>query len=344
MTRLLVAVCALVAGLAVVPAALAGEASFALRPVTFDPEVPATQSYYIFDSKAGTTIRTELRVTNVGTGTGTALLYAVDATTGRTSGAVYKSGSAKRRDVGRWVVLSTRRITLGPQESRVIPFSVVVPQGAHAGEHVGGIVAQNLALQTGAATQVGKRGGSIRIRLRHLTIVAVDVKLPGRRIENVVVQQVKAGTEAGYPAVEIGLRNAGNVIVKPRLRLRIADRHGKTLLDQRRVLDSLVPQTAIGYPVILSRALRPGDYRADVSLDYGQGVVGHARRALHVQDRSTQTYTSAAPAPVASQGDGNGRTGGLPWLVAAAGLVTGLVGIALALRARRGGTARSRQA
>ena len=344
MTRFLPVLCALVAGLAVVPAALAGEASFALRPVTFDPDVPATQSYYIFDSQRGATIRTEVRVTNVGTVPGTALLYAVDATTGRTSGAVYRSGSAKRRDVGRWIVLSERRIMLGPQESRVIPFSVIVPRGTRAGEHVGGIVAQNLAVQTGAATQVGKRGGSVQIRLRHLTIVAVEVKLPGRRVERVLVQGIKAGTEAGYPAVEVGLRNAGNVMVKPRLRFRIVDRHGTTLLDQRRVLDTLVPQTAIGYPVILSRALRPGDYRADVRLDYGQGIVTHAARALRVQDTRTQTYTSAALAPVASQDGGNGGRGGLPWIVAAAGLLTGLTGIALAIRAHRGGTARSPQA
>jgi hypothetical protein len=342
--RLLLHTCAVTAALMVVPAALAGEPSFALRPVTFNPDVPATQSYYIIDSKPGARIHTELLVTNVGTVTGTAILYAVDATTGRTSGAVYRSGSAKRRDVGGWVVLSAGRITLGPKESRVVPFSVIVPRGARQGEHVGGIVAQNLAVQTGAATPVGKRGSSFQIRLRHLTIVAVEVKLPGRRIERVLVQGVKALTEAGYPAVEIGLRNGGNVIVKPRLRLRITDRGGSTVLDQRRVLDSLVPQTAIGYPVILSRSLRPGDYDVDVRLDYGQGVVAHALRPLRINDTSTKTYTSVA-APVASSDDTNGGSViDLPWILAAAGLATGLTGVGLALRARRGGAAGSPQA
>jgi len=343
-SRLLLGVCGVAAALSVVPAALAGEPSFALRPVTFNPDVPATQSYYIIDSKPGATIHTELLITNVGTVSGTAILYAVDATTGRTSGAVYRSGSAKRRDVGRWVVISERRVTLGPRESRVVPFSVIVPKGARPGEHVGGIVAQNLALQTGAATRVGKRGSSIQIRLRHLTIVAVEVKLPGPRIERVLVQGVKALTEAGYPAVEIGLRNGGNVIVKPRLRLRIIDRKGSTVLDQRRLLDSLVPQTAIGYPVILSRALRPGDYRVDVRLDYGQGIVGHALRRLRVTGTRIQAYTSAA-APVASpDNEGGGGTAGLPWILAAAGFAAGLAGVGLALRARRGGASGSRRA
>jgi hypothetical protein len=343
-TRILLLVGAVAAALTVVPAAFAGEASFALRPVTFNPDLPATQSYYIFDSKPGATIHSELRITNVGNVTGTAILYPVDATTGRTSGAVYRSGSAKRRDVGRWVVLSLRRITLGPQESRVIPFSVVVPRGARQGEHLGGVVAQNLSVQSGAATGVGKRGGSLQIRLRHLTIVAVDVSLPGTRSERVLVQGVKAITEAGYPAVEIGLRNAGNVIVKPRLRLRIVNRRGGTLLDLRRVLDSLVPQTAIGYPVILSRALRPGEYDVDVSLDYGRAVITHAVRPLHVRDTKTQTYTSAA-ARIASSDDGSGGgAGGLPWIIAAAGLAAGLAGVGLALRARRGDAARSPQA
>jgi hypothetical protein len=334
--RLVLFLGVVVAGLTVAPAALAGEASFSLRPVTFNPDVPATQSYYIFDAQPGAMLRSDVRVTNVGSVTGTAILYAVDATTGRTSGAVYKSDSAKRRDVGRWVVLSARRLTLGPQESRVVSFSIAVPRGATPGEHLGGIVAENLALQTGAATKVGKRGGSLQIRLRHLTIVAVELKLPGRRIERVLVQGVKLGNEAGYPAVEIGLRNTGNVLVKARLRLRLTDRRGRPIVDQTRALDSFVPQTSIAYPLVLSRALAPNDYRAEVRLQYGQAGIAKAARWLTVKDTKAQTYRStAAPLATPEEGGGDGGTDHLPWILAAVGLVVGLTGTGLAFRARR---------
>lgn len=347
MRKLVLLACAVAAALWIVPAALAGEASFALRPVTFRPALPATQSYFIFDSRRGATIRSEVRVTNVGTVPGTALLYAVDATTGRTSGAVYRSGAARRRDVGRWVALSARRITLGPQESRIVSFRVVVPRRARAGEHLGGIVAQNLAVQTGPATKVGKKGG-FRIRLRHLTIVAVEVTLPGRRIERVAVTGTRPGSEGGFPAVEIGLVNAGNVIVKPHLRLHITDENGKALLDRRVVLDSLVPETSISYPVILRRSLPTGSYRADVSLDYGRGVTTHVMRPMRVKGQTAQTYTSAAPPPSAASDDGNSSNGisnRIPWILAAAGFLAGLFGVGFALRARsRLARTRSRQA
>ena len=68
-----------------------GEASFALKPLKYDPALTATKSYFILDAKPGDVIHDQIRVVNTGGRTGTAYLYAVDATTGQTSGAVYLS-------------------------------------------------------------------------------------------------------------------------------------------------------------------------------------------------------------------------------------------------------------
>ena len=75
-------------------------ASFALRPVKYDPALPETKSYFVLDTTPGATIADRVRVTNVGTAAGTLKLYAVDGTTGKTSGTVYENSTAPRRDVG----------------------------------------------------------------------------------------------------------------------------------------------------------------------------------------------------------------------------------------------------
>ena len=96
------------AGAIVVPVASAatGDASFALRPVKFDPKLPITRSYYVLTVHPGETIHEQVSVVNAGGSAGTAYIYPVDATTGQTSGAVYLSRISPRHDVGSWITLS----------------------------------------------------------------------------------------------------------------------------------------------------------------------------------------------------------------------------------------------
>src|SRR2546427_6402574 len=87
-----------------------GQANFALKPVTYDPSNPVTASYFIFDSKPGVVVKSQVNVTNTGTVKGTVNLYTVDATTGQTSGAVYLNHGDPRRDVGVWITVSTPQL------------------------------------------------------------------------------------------------------------------------------------------------------------------------------------------------------------------------------------------
>src|SRR5262249_24888921 len=148
-----------------------------------------------------------------------------DATTGATSGAVYLSRAAPRRDVGSWLRLGVTRVTLAPGESRIVPFTVVVPAHVRSGDHLGGVVAENLAVD-GATAAGGKTGGSFRIRVRHLTIVAVQLALPGKRIEKVALTGVAFGRMGAYPTLLLKLRNPGTAMLKPRVTVRLTNGKG----------------------------------------------------------------------------------------------------------------------
>src|SRR5262245_3547841 len=178
-----------------------GSASFALVPQDYDPALAATQSYFVRVAHPGETFTNSVRVRNVGTQAGTALLYAVDATTGKTSGAVYLDRTKPRPGVGSWVTLGARSVTLGPRESVVVPISVHVPAGARPGDHLGGIVAENAAV-TGATGR-----GALQIKVRHLTIAAVEVQVPGKTAAALRIAGAKAGGEHGYQYVYLRLAN-----------------------------------------------------------------------------------------------------------------------------------------
>jgi hypothetical protein len=311
--------------------ALAGTSSFALRPVTYTPSNPVTQSYFVLPARPGQVIHSEVRVTNAGTATGTALLYGVDATTGATSGAVYVSRTSPRHDVGGWLRLGVVRVTLAPGESRVVPFSVVVPAHVRSGDHLGGIVAENLAVDGSSAVD-GKKGGSFRIRVRHLTIVAVQLALPGARVERLALPRASFGRMGAYPTLVLALRNAGTVMLKPRGTVRLTNAKGTVVERRSFTLDTFLPRTAIGYPLVLHENLPSGVYHAAVRIAYGTHVLQKVL-TIGVANANAVERSDAPPppAPVATLR----KASMLPWIVGVAGALLGLGGVLMALRARR---------
>jgi hypothetical protein len=289
-------------------AAAPAQASFALKPVTYDPALPQTKSYYIFAAHRGDTLYGRVRVTNVGGATGTVYLYTVDATTGQTGGAVYLARGNRRLDAGGWVRLEVQKAVLRPGQSVIVPFVVRVPVRVRAGDHLGGIVAENA--QVTGSTGHGK-GAALQIRIRHLTIAAVQVTLPGRQIKHVTATGVNAGGQNNYQQLFLHLRNEGTVMVKPHALLAVHNSAGRLILNRSIQFDTFLPQTQIAYPVFLRRALTPGTYRATVTLTNGSGVPGY-RLGLSSSSspRTTRSFTFIVSGRSYTQvfGDPNGTT------------------------------------
>jgi hypothetical protein len=311
--------------LAAPAAALAGDSSFSLRPLKFDPAVPATKSYFILKLRPGQTISARFVVSNVGTRSGTAFLYPVDATTGQTSGAVYLSRTARRRDVGSWITLGVSRIRLAPGERRVVSFSLRVPVGGlRAGDHLGGIVVENARLTT------GRRSSPLQINIRHLTINAVQVKLPGRAVRTVAIGGVTAGGAHGYQRLFIRLRNGGTEMLKPSGKLVVSDSTGREVANETFRLDTFLPQTQINYPVLLpGQALSPGSYRAAVTLAFGEKTIRRTFGFTVTHDEYRQVFAGAAPVQAPSSSS-HGLLVLFPWLVA--GLVAALAAVRFTYR------------
>lgn len=305
-----------------------GMAQFSIRPVTPSAATSAAP-YFVFDLQAGATVHSQARITNTGTARGSVALYPVDATTGQTGGVVYRSRQDPRSDVGAWVTVDTPQLMLDPQQSQIVAFTVTAPASGSVrpGQHVGGLVAENLAVQNGSGSS-----GSVQINIQHLSIVAVQVNLPGQQAQRLDATNIQAGGQHSYQILFLGLRNSGTQMLKPAGTLQVTDTAGHPLKLMKLALDTVLPQTAIDYPVFVDgQALGPGHYKGVLSLTYGvpQQMLSHTFDFEVTAASLQQVFGGKAPNTPPSSLAGGG-SGGVLFILAVVG------GLALLLLAGLG--------
>ena len=245
----------------------AGGARFGAQPADSDTSSSDASSYFVFEAKPGTTIQSNLRIVNTGNEAGSVRLYAVDSTTGQTSGTVFLLGDDPRRNVGTWIHADQSELTLGAGRMQTVPFTVTVPADAVAGQHVGGIVVEDTDLKGADAPVNGAR-----IQLRNRLALAVQVNVPGPAIERLVATRINPGGDDGYQTLLVQLTNSGSTLLRPSGTLAVTDASGRRLQHIPLKLDTLLPLTTIDYPIFMEgTALGEGSYVADLVLQYGGG-------------------------------------------------------------------------
>ncbi|HEY6523389.1 MAG TPA: hypothetical protein VIY10_06435 [Solirubrobacteraceae bacterium] len=300
---LVAAVIVLVAAAAVMPAG----AEAAGPTVSLTPVGPAgAKGYFVYSARAGSRITGLVTVVNTSGARGTVLVYAVDATTGQTTGAVYLSRARPRHDVGAWTKLPVRRVVLGSHGRAQVSFVLRVPRGARGGQHLGAIVAQPLTpLRRYGADQ---NGHAFHINVQALSVLALQVNVPARSVQRMTVAGCRAGGPHDYQTLFIGMGNTGNQFVKGTGSLVVTDAAGRVLKHQSFAVDTFLPGTAISYPLVLAGTpLRAGRYRAAVSLAYGNGHRLARRLECTISNRSiVQVFGAANAAQITRPGGSSG--------------------------------------
>src|SRR5262245_25148931 len=253
--------------------------------------------YFVYPLQPGAARTGAVIVSNSGTAPGTVKAFTSDATTGSTTGTVYLP-DRKPRATGRWISLANTSLFLRPGQHKVVRFNVRVPASAKPGQWVGGIVAETSHRITRPKTN---QKAKVQIRIRDLTIVAVQANVPGRQSNTFTIGRVTTGGQRGLQQLVTHISNDGNVLVKPTGSITVADAQGKTVQRLAFKMDTFLPQTAIEYPLLLKKALAPGRYTADVRLAV-PGSGSAAPRVVTAKPSFTvskadvrQVFTSAAP-------------------------------------------------
>jgi hypothetical protein len=327
---------AAIALLALVLAPLAAAAPktpvFGLRAVG-NPKL----GYFVYSLPPGSVQQGAVIISNSGTAAGTVKLFTADATTGRTTGTVYLTDRKPNR-AGSWISLSSTSLTLRPGQHQTVRFTVRVPASAGPGQWVGGVVAETSRQVTGPQS---KQKASVQIKIRDLTIVAVQVNVPGPPKIAFALGGVKTGGQRGFQELVTHIANTGNVLVKPTGTITVLNKQGAVLQVLPFKMDTFLPQTAIDYPVLLKKALPPGDYSANIRLSI-PGVAGAAAKVVTAHPTFSiskqdvqQVFTSAAPQAPPPGSAGTSSSSKTPWILIAAGVVAALLLIVLLLRVLR---------
>ena len=311
------------AGLVLAPAAQAATKGpvFGLRAVGSNE-----RGYFVYSITPGASQTGAIIVSNVGNASGTVKLFTADATTGRTTGTVYETDKQPTR-AGSWVTLSSTAVTLAPGGHKQVAFTVHVPAGTPAGQWVGGLVAETSHQLTGSKS---KQKANVQIKIRDLTIIAVQANVPGPLRTGFVIGKVTTGGQRGFQQVIVHIASTGNALVKPTGRVTIFDSKSRLVQTVPFKMDTFLPLTAIDYPLLLKKALPAGDYRASVTLRVPGGPIVRANPTFSVSAADVkQVFTSASPTqapPVTA----SSSSSSLPWPLIGA-VVAGLLVILLLL-------------
>jgi hypothetical protein len=291
--------------------ATGGQSAFDLTPAFPNPHNPVTGSYFVMDGQPATRVQNSVRVTNIGSASGTVTLYPVDAFTAATGGIAFHARMDARLTVGAWITLKRQQLTLAPGASQIVPFQLTIPGYVRSSQYVGGIVADDTVPQ--ALTS------SLHIGVQHLRIIALQVNLPGRPNEKLAVTGIRPGDASSSQGLLIALSNTGNTMVKASGELQIFDRNKHLLSAQALQVGTFLPQTSINYAVSMQREALPiGRYKASLTLTYG-----HKQRlsytTMFTSTAPKKTVTKALSTPV-SQRDSEGFFSLLsPWQLAVGG-------------------------
>lgn len=284
---------------------------------------PAPEAYFKLNLSAGGVVTRDVLLTSGSDAPLEVIGYPVDALTGVTSGVVFANRKDPVEEAGRWVGLSARRVTLAPGASRRVRVTIRVPADAAPGDHVGGVVFQRAGAPKAS-------GGTFSVRQVVRVALATHVRVDGSLRRGMALGElgIKPVTGTQVPSITMALRNTGNVLCKPIVRVELV-REGQALGVERRDLDTILPGDEIAYPMPWPRPLDAGTYDAGVSV-MGCGPEVEQTATLTLADALTGTQQAPGPRTTPQQ------AGGIPvWAMGVVAMVGILGGFLLARRRPR---------
>jgi hypothetical protein len=310
------AVVAMTLGVPAVAAATdsGGLGGIGLRPVNLAQTDPATHSYFMPRLRPGGVLTEQAVVSNSGPNRVDLIVSAVDGRTGTTSGAVYANRQDPVRRAGRWVTPGVGRVSVAGHHDVKVSFTVRVPKGASAGDHLAGLAVENV--------NPTSTGGRFAIRQVLRSVIGIDVSVPGKAQFQPKLSSLAIGRLPGpdVAAVMVGMDDKGLAVGKPQLSVTLDGPAGYHLMLSR-TLDTLLPKDPIVYPFAWRDTLPAGTYQISATIT-GGGRISSLTRTMAVgaelKGVSVGSKPSAAPLPGGI---------GLPRL---AGLLAGAVLIGIA--------------
>ncbi|MFD9407873.1 WxL protein peptidoglycan domain-containing protein [Streptomyces sp. NPDC059989] len=248
---LLVGLLLAVAGLltTAAPATAADNGTWGVFPTPPAGAPMTDRGYFFHQGAAGTTVGDSATILNSSDKDLTFQIFATDAVNTPAGGAfALLPVETKPKDIGAWITLAPETattVTVPAKGRKDIPFTVKVPADATPGDHVGGIVALNTAVE--GVQQEGK----VQVGVKRSVGARLYFRVPGPLTPGLSVEDVRVSRSApllpwvkdARATISYALVNRGNVVVEPKVAVSAEGLFGREVLDRpaRELKLSLLP-------------------------------------------------------------------------------------------------------
>ncbi len=279
-------------------ATAADNGTWGVFPTPAAGAVMTDRAYFFHQGAAGTTVQDSATILNSSDKDLTFQVFATDAMNTPVGGAfALLPVETKPEDVGAWIALppeTVATVTVPAKGRKDIPFTVKVPADATPGDHVGGIVALNTAVE--GVQQEGK----VQVGVKRSVGARLYFRVPGPVTPGLSVEDVRVSRAApllpwikdARATVSYALVNRGNVVVEPKVALSAEGLFGREVLSRpsRELKLTLLP----GQRVELTEPWPDAPQLDWVTITVTAGATAHPDLASH----STTDFV-AVPWPAA---------------------------------------------
>ncbi|MEU8773943.1 DUF916 domain-containing protein [Streptomyces sp. NPDC048606] len=220
------------------PAAAADNGTWGVFPTPPAGAAMTDRAYFFHQGAAGTTVDDSVTILNSSDRELAFQVFATDATNTPSGGAfALRPVETKPKDLGAWVTLAPETattVTVPPKGRKDIPFTVRVPADATPGDHVGGIVALNTAVEG------IRQDGKVQVGVKRSVGARLYFRVPGPLTPGLSVEDVRVTrgaplvpwTKGARTTVTYALVNRGNVVIEPRVALSAEGLFGRRVWER----------------------------------------------------------------------------------------------------------------
>jgi hypothetical protein len=253
---LLLAITPVLAGvLGAAPSQAADNGAWSVAPKPPSENATAPRSYFVLEGDPGTRIKDEVRIQNWTDEPITFNLYGADGyNTAQDGFFALRDQGADMVGVGAWIKPLVSQVTVYGNTQVDVPVAIRIPANATPGDHVGGVVAMNTAVE-----KSGEGSESFDVGVQRAVGARVYLRVSGPVTPAVEVTDVELTHDRGFlpwsgkgqGTVTWTLENTGNVRLSPAALVRLSGLTGEVWASDERELSEVLP----GQQVALSESI-----------------------------------------------------------------------------------------
>ncbi|MFD1827371.1 WxL protein peptidoglycan domain-containing protein [Mumia zhuanghuii] len=249
--RALIAFVVLAVAMALLPSSAhaADNGAWSVTPTPGSESSPTPRSYFVLEGAPGTTLTDKVRIRNYTNRPLTFTLYGADGYNTEQGGFfALRTLERPQVDVGAWTKLPVQQVKVARRTQVDVPITVQIPENATPGDHVGGIVALN------GAVEGTTESGGIDVGIKRAVAARLYLRVSGPTTPALKVSDVRLEHDRGFfpwsgsgkGSVSYTVENTGNLRLSPESVIRLSGVAGRELdeVETAAVVDLLPGQTA----------------------------------------------------------------------------------------------------